>query len=163
MTAPEDLARRAVACSGWRWLAGAKLIVPAPGGVVGQGTYRVRSVNADSMTLYRTNVDHVPTVPLTLTAYPDFEDPATLGCLLALGREAWGAPGFGVVAIEHDPIEEHTEPYVPSCPEGSIWWQWTGSGMHPAHLPLFRSEVEALVCALEAAHQAASARQGEDR
>ena len=68
-----DLARRAVACTGWKWLPG--MLAVTSNGVVG---FRV----ADSAV--------VP--PTCLVGLPDFTDPATLGCLLALVREAWGDP-----------------------------------------------------------------------
>jgi hypothetical protein len=58
------LARRAVACRGWRWMPGMKLTAGL-----------------------RLSESLVPfTFPVDL---PDFTDPATLGCLLALVREAW--------------------------------------------------------------------------
>ena len=58
------LARRAVACKGWRWMPGMKLTAGL-----------------------RLSESLVPfTFPVDL---PDFSDPATLGCLLALVREAW--------------------------------------------------------------------------
>ena len=58
------LSRRAVACRGWRWMPGMKLTAGL-----------------------RLSESLVPfTFPVDL---PDFTDPATLGCLLALVREAW--------------------------------------------------------------------------
>jgi hypothetical protein len=74
-------------------------------------------------------------VPGFVGAYvPDLTDPATLGCLLALVREAWGDPhlhvgrriaGWGVWTSESTPL--------PQC---------VGKG---------DTEAEALVAALEAA------------
>jgi hypothetical protein len=65
MSSNELLARRAVACKGWRWMPGMGMLTD-----VGE---RVTD----------------PTI-CYLGTLPDFSDPATLGCLLALVREAWG-------------------------------------------------------------------------
>ncbi len=67
-----DLARRAVACKGWRWMPG-MLHGTAVGGEL-TSCYRV-----GDLTLY-----------LDADRVPDLRDPATLGCLLALVREAHG-------------------------------------------------------------------------
>jgi hypothetical protein len=61
------LARRAIACPKWRWMPGMK---------VSEG-FRVTESLAPFM------------FPVDL---PDLTDPATLGCLLALVREAWRCP-----------------------------------------------------------------------
>lgn len=64
------LARRAVACKGWRWMLGMQAITPD--GLFG---HRV--------------TEH--TVFIDPDHLPDLTDPATLGCLLALVREAFGS------------------------------------------------------------------------
>ena len=73
---------------------------------------------------------------------PDLDDPATLGCLLALVREAWGDQGLHCAGRYSD---------------GK--WLWHVQGGHP-HGATFRrrvyaighgTEAEALVAALEAA------------
>jgi len=66
----EELARRAVACKRWRWMPGMRYQV---GGTVGRLT--------DSQCKGK--------LPLVAETRPDLSDPATLGCLLALVREAW--------------------------------------------------------------------------
>ena len=59
------LGRRVVACKGFRWMGGMKVV---------DGFRVVESV-----------------VPMMFPVdTPDLTDPATLGCLLALVREAWG-------------------------------------------------------------------------
>ena len=65
-----DLARRAVACKGWRWLSGMR-------GIAADGrTDRIM----DDSEARQTNADLLP----------DLSDPCTLGGLLHLVREAWG-------------------------------------------------------------------------
>jgi hypothetical protein len=59
-----ELGRRAVACKGWRWM----------DGMLTDEGWRVRPSD----------------LPLGCVALPDLTDPATLGCLLALVREAHG-------------------------------------------------------------------------
>ena len=67
----EELARRAVACKGWRWMPGMAFVDRGePWRVVSPAHAEV--IHADRL--------------------PDLTDPATLGCLLALVREAWGDP-----------------------------------------------------------------------
>jgi hypothetical protein len=73
-------ARSAVACKAWRWMPGMLL----DGGlrIVGfcpEGFAYGHSATAG----HRVWIDE--------QAMPDLADPATLGCLLALVREAWGA------------------------------------------------------------------------
>jgi hypothetical protein len=68
----EALGKRAVACKGWRWLAGMRTDL------------RERVPEEDSP--YDSHPD------AWADAIPDLSDPATLGCLLALVREAWGNP-----------------------------------------------------------------------
>ena len=65
------LSRRAVACRGWRWMPGVQAITP-------DGLFGHR------VTEHALVIDH--------DMLPDLQDPATLGCLLALVREAWRCP-----------------------------------------------------------------------
>ncbi len=123
-----DLARRAVACRHWRWLPGMRAI----GGCV----------VATGCPLWL--VDGVPRMPVDGEHYmwlrrttehpdvlPDLTDPATLGCLLALVRKAWG-----------DPLMQTTNSgggWVAFCPAPL----WTDGP--------YDTEAAALVAALEAA------------
>jgi hypothetical protein len=63
----EELARRVVFCWRWRWM---------PGMAYSRGQYRHQRAVCGG------NYD--------INCIPDLTDPATLGCLLALVREAWG-------------------------------------------------------------------------
>jgi hypothetical protein len=75
----EQLALRAIACKRWRWM---------PGMLSAKGL-RVHRRDDDGYVVgYYANHEYIAEcVPGTL---PDLSDPATLGCLLALVREAWG-------------------------------------------------------------------------
>ena len=66
------LARRAVACKGWRWMPG--------------------MLTLDGFRLSHVDIDDPP----------DLTDPATLGCLLALVREAWESPKANVSWVTDD-------------------------------------------------------------
>jgi len=73
---------------------------------------------------------------------PDFTDPATLGCVLAVVREAWGDPGLAVVG---------------AYKSAECMWVVAGTGRISSAAfwrmaqETHTSEAEALVAALEAA------------
>ena len=132
------LSRRAVACKGWRWM---------PGMTTVQGE---RVVRMDDDGTLRLAAPWGGTVGATAVrsffdssgaCLPDLTDAATLGCLLALVREAWGSPGF--YTARGDVRIKDTD---------RLGWDFFGylrgkscKGM------LYRSEAEALVAALESA------------
>lgn len=118
MSAIEDLGRRAVACRHWRWMPGMLATGRDPHVDYSPCWSRVQG---------RAVVEHIEDVD-ELDPTPDLSDPATLGCLLALVREAWGGHG-AVWAVNR------TFRYV-----GKRW-----SSNH------VRTEAESLVAALEAA------------
>ena len=87
------LARRAMACKGWKWLPGMLCIWP------NGNEFRVAQVNGID------GYHDLPNYPAggwgdeypdRTTGIPDLTDPATLGCVLALVREAWGNPHASV-------------------------------------------------------------------
>lgn len=75
----EALARRAVACRAWRWMPGMLRLRDAPG-------------KADHLRREGRVEFHPDWSYSDWPCIPDLRDPATLGCLLALVREAWGDP-----------------------------------------------------------------------
>ena len=108
-----DLARRLVACPRWRWVEGMRIASPpelaglrvAPGSVVSPH------------------------------ALPDLDDPATVGCLLALVREAYNRPDL------------HTCPMFSLRTGDLVRWR-VALDEHMAHYG--PTEAAALVAALEA-------------
>ena len=124
------LSRRAVACKGWRWMPGAAGVLP--------DARHIRVAN-----------DHAPYWGgaglrlgnnVSRDALPDLTDAATIGCLLALVREAWGDPGFYVT---------RSGIYIKDT--DILGWDSFGILRGRGWGTFYRSEVEALVAALEGA------------
>jgi len=103
------LGERAVACKGWRWMPG------------------MRDFDERRVTEAEMMWGKAPWAP------PDFRDPASIGCLLALVREAWGWSMVWAMA-------DNTE-----CG----WWVESWDADVPALI--YATEAEALVAALEGA------------
>jgi len=80
----EDLGRRAVACKHWRWMRG--MLASN-----GEEYVRVFYVSANHLHLIEFEDDEfgMVRIPKDTCLIPDLSDPATIGCLLALVREAW--------------------------------------------------------------------------
>lgn len=130
MTARVKLAHRAVACKGWRWLRG--MLRHDDYRYIGSGVWARWSHTAAVVTAL-----HAP------EQYPDLSDPATLGCLLTLVREAWGAPYAQV---------------SPALSDGAFWTCYVNNEADGDHRFRGQTEAEALVAALEAAPAAGGAR-----
>ena len=131
-----DLARRAVACPGWRWLPG--MLTRQHGRVIdGNGVAIV-----DGARLIAPALDRAWTVPAReVAALPDLTDAATVGALLALVREAW---------------EPHRgSHYIASTMQTGSGWgvraRYGSEGLAAIVLPTYETEAAALVAALEAA------------
>ena len=128
----EELGRRAVACKHWRWRDGSKRVHAEH-----RWAWRLcgwRWFPCDE----RSNAVHDNCFA---EAIPDLSDPATLGCLLALVREAWPAG------------EATTNVHANYSPGRGHYRQWscyycTGGDWRQA---LADTEAEVLVAALEAA------------
>ena len=95
--AAEALGRRAVACNGWRWL---------PGMLATNGAMMIGQQVGSEELIFADPADEGAAPHWVWPSHlrdwcPNLTDPATLGCLLALVREAWGRhsvitmPGFG--------------------------------------------------------------------
>ena len=126
------LARRAVACKGWRWMAGMRVSYVERLG----GRWHTRMIAADPSAAL-----------LNADPLPDLTDPATLGCLLALVREAvepQRAPGDWPMVCTYQSQGKKWGV--------GAWLNESGKATFAALvLPTYETEADALVAALEAA------------
>jgi hypothetical protein len=159
----EALARRAVQCKGWGWMPG----------MLTTGGLRIVAVDPvdDGSGVgpaygYEPSPEHHGArtrcyVDTAFPEVPDLDDPATLGCLLALVRQAWGEPAAhpaayttGVAVAEY----QGPRPERAVDSEGGGWhvigWgvnRGRGRVMDVLRGFNHRSETEAIVVALESA------------
>jgi len=85
----QDLARRAVACKHWRWM----------WGMAGCQGERVLDVSISGSATIVDFEDHDSRGRLPDEALPDLTDPATIGCLMELVREAY-PDGFNIGQVK---------------------------------------------------------------
>lgn len=127
-----DLGARAVACKGWRWMAGMRL--KDGDRVVSAGDPRMLSDlmgrHVPPLVLVARYDDNADACELPVDALPDFTDPATRGCVLELVR-----------TLYRDPLLR-----VEGFPDG---WRTVRTSLAPYILGLGPTEVAALIHALE--------------
>lgn len=134
------LADRVVACRHWRWVPGMRVTLSS--GLV------VRLADHDEGSLWWATITGGATCIVDVrhpsyTVAPDLSDPATLGCLLALVREAWRCPVITSPDYDYDEEEARQgETVIGWRTVETVRWVTVGEGV---------SEAEALVAALEAA------------
>ncbi len=125
-----DLGRRAVACKHWRWMPG--MLMSA-----GMTTFRIRFEGDE-------NVDRC--------GVPDLSDPATLGCLLHLVREAWGSDEWSRSVV---PVFNGIDAWTVGCLDmqgrKSPRLLFLVNKINCMPVGIGSSEAEALVIALESA------------
>ena len=120
------LSRRAVACRGWRWMPGMRWIVTRAAPLE---DYAGRIVEG---------ARRAPDGP----GLPDLTDPATVGCLLALVREAWGCAVMTSPDYDYDDEARQGPNVIEWRAVETMRWTTVGEGA---------TEAEALVAALESA------------
>jgi hypothetical protein len=123
------LGMRAVECKGWKWLPGMLYQYREESDEV---TVPTKHYWCDP-TRVRDNDPDTPACSGGLSV-PDLSDPATLGCLLALVREAWAEPSLTVACTGE-------------------WWDCDCQRWPSTRCAAFSglTEAEALVAALESA------------
>jgi len=131
-TTARALGERAVRCRGWRWMPRMKVLSESEaysgtsiGRLLGHGCAQVIDIQERSVVLMGARLD-------TLT--PDLRDPATLGCIVPLVREALQDPLCCAVARNKNEWEVRAKP--------GTRWDLVASGT---------TEAEAWIAAWEAA------------
>jgi hypothetical protein len=117
-----ELAKRAVNCKHWRWI----------DGMLTTDDVRCFRIERTRNKVFGLVIDGV--IPFPKESLPDLDDPATLGCLLALVREAQGDCTIWTM-VDVD------------CEESA----WICTGLEVGEIGSGYSEAHALVAALEAA------------
>ena len=130
-----ELAQRAVACDHWRWMVGTPAVAEFHGKKVGLVCiYANHQHMADFYCIdYGEEWENIHVSDQrSMGMLPDLDNPATLGCLLHLVREAWGDPDL-----------------APTMAVGGTWGIWPQPHLGVDH----PTEAHALITALEAADE----------
>ena len=125
-----ELAKRLVACKHWRWMPG--MLAQSES----QGAARIYYVGHDGWISLCGGYPHSATFHAKRLEYPILSDPATVGCILALVREAWGDQQAYAIGFRQD--VSWTVTLVSPVTDEQFWFDGA-------------TEVEALLAALEAA------------
>lgn len=144
-TSLNEISERLIACKGWRWLPGMRAIgknTTYPVRFCDYGERVFDTMDLDEIEWWQQpgGKDMLDGGPYPGPYLPDLTDPATLGCLLQLVRDAWGDPRL--VAI-------YCEPAHPGQSEG--WAVQSADNRLPVAGENYESEAAALVAALVAA------------
>ena len=147
----DQLARRAVACSGWRWMPRMRawfdlesyVILQTLDPVSGAPTVWTKYGARTKFNIFTPEIAGFPT-----GALPDLADPATIGCLLALVREAVGTRR---VSVAVRPVEKPGRSGLFMVDGGELWFVIGDGALSEKPLAVGASEAAALVAALEAA------------
>jgi hypothetical protein len=143
---PIALARRAVACPGWRWRSG-MLVIPESHPderwrlVWTEDQYAGAAQAHRPYKVWAIGFDEHDSIDLSDGWLPDLSDDATCGCLLALAREAWGENRLVWVAPNRHPSD-------PDMVLGVVIYEDTNGARWTFDE---ETEAESLIAALEAA------------
>ena len=148
------LGRRATRCNRWKWAPGMLVTAPRPPGAGAPETGLLYARLASMGGLPREMRDRrllvglvdSDAIPEDTTLVPDFRDPATLGWLLALVRDAW--PTAPATTSRHERWARASDKGKVRLKHAWTCAYCTGANWQQAH---GETEAEALVAALEVA------------